>query len=188
MHELRLTPNDTVCAAGRRTTDLGYLSRAWEQPVAGVSNLDKEVFVELQCGPWALGLPDGWAQREQDDDPSVYFSSPEEDVGIYISLYSGAEGVSAESVAAEILETHKQSFLSFEGYSWECGEAEFQHGATRALLLDMYAAEKSYAVHTLVGFAGSALIKLTVHHYLVGDEAEATALSRGIFATLRPAD
>lgn len=150
--------------------------------------LNREIGVDLQCGPWALELPDDWAQREQDDDPSVYFSSPEEDVGIYIALYNAANGVEEKSVAAEIRETHKQSFLSFEGYSWKLVEADFRDGSSQALLLDMYAEEKSYSVHSLVGFAGAGLIKLTVHHYLVGDEAEATALSRGIFATLRPAN
>lgn len=144
--------------------------------------------MDLQCGPWALELPDDWMQREQEGDPGAYFSSPDEDIGIYISLYNAAEGVEGRHVAETIREMHKDSFESFEGYSWDCVKADFEHGSTRALLLDMYASDKNYAVHTLVGYAASGLIKLTVHHYLATDEQQAQAISRRLFATLRSSD
>ena len=125
-----------------------------------------------KIGPWQFYLPEGWLRKDNESSDS-YFEAPDGEKGLYVKCIELPHPKASPHAVAEYVQgMHFKGFTESSGSKWEvAGRTSEEHEGLVRSVLDLYDAQASYRVLSLVVCGRQQAIHITVHDYWCTDYA-----------------
>lgn len=123
-----------------------------------------------KIGPWQFDMPEGWLRKNNESSDS-YFEAPDGEKGLYVKCIELSHPETSPHAVAEYVQgVHFKGFTESSGSEWAVlrRTAEEHEGLVRSVL-DLYDAQASYRVLSLVVCGSQQAIQITVHDYWCTD-------------------